>query len=487
MKSSISGFLIVLAGCLSVYGQNKQLLYDFNEIPQGLMVNPGMQMSYQWYAGVPLLSGIAVQAGTSGITVNDIFADDGIDINLKIRERAVFGLSKRDEFGATVQLEILNGGFRSGNGHGDFYSFGIYLEEDLITYWPQDLAILGYEGNADNLGRRFNLGHLKTRGELLSVFHFGVNRQVRNNLTLGARGKIYSSIFNFNSTRNKGHFVTNEGQNNLLSNTLVADMMLRTSGLKEIEEILDDDTVDSGSAIASLLRKRALLGGNLGLGFDVGFSYNLNEQTIITGSLLDVGFIYHTKDIETVTLKGEATVEGVEVIFPEALVDPNRDFWQDLVDEVEGLVPFETTDKSYISFRPTKLYGSIRHDFGKPLNGGGVLDCDCTYNGKGSKSVNRAKYTNSVGGQVYVINRPRGPQAALTAFYQRRFGNGLAVKAAYTADKFSFTNIGLGVNVQAGPVNFYLMADNLLAYRNIADSHYASLQFGLNIISWGSK
>ncbi len=86
-----------------------------------------------------------------------------------------------------------------------------------------------------------------------------------------------------------------------------------------------------------------------------------------------------------------------------------------------------------------------------------------------------------------MVNRPRGPQAALTAFYQRRFGNSMAIKATYTVDKFSYTNLGLGLNIQAGYVNFYVMADNLLSYRNIAASRYASFQLGLNIISWGKK
>lgn len=479
-------FLAILCGCLQMHGQNKQLLYDFTEIPQALMLNPGMQTSFQWYAGIPLLSGVSFQAGTNGITVNDIFADDGIDINIKVRERAVFGLDIRDELSGTFQLDILNGGFRGKNRPDDFYSFGIYLEGDAIGYWPRDLAILGYEGNAGALGRRFDLSHLKTKGELVNVFHFGVNRQMDRNLTIGARGKIYSSIFNFSSTRNKGYFLTAEGQNNLLANTLVADMTLRTSGLNEIDAIRDDDSVDSSSEIAALLRKRALLGGNLGLGFDVGFTYKLNERTVVTGSLLDAGFIYHTKDVKTIKLQGQATVEGVQIIFPDALADPNRDFWQDLVDEIEALIPFETIEKNYITFRPTKLYGSIRHDFGEPTQGG-QEDCDCDYRVSGRNRDSRVQYTNSVGGQLYVINRPRGPQTALTAFYQRRFGNVLSLKAAYTVDKFSFTNVGLGLNIQAGPVNFYAMADNLLAYRNIADSHYASFQFGLNIISWGRK
>ena len=63
----------------------------------------------------------------------------------------------------------------------------------------------------------------------------------------------------------------------------------------------------------------------------------------------------------------------------------------------------------------------------------------------------------------------------------------LSLRGSYTVDKYSFTNVGLGISIQAGPVNMYAMADNLLSYQNIADSHYASFQLGLNIISWGRK
>ncbi len=477
-------FMAILWGSSFLYGQNRQLLYDFTENPQALLLNPGMETSYKWYAGIPLLSVISIQAGTSGITVNDLFANDGLDFTTKVRDRAIFSMKPRDQIGSTYQVEFLNGGFRGKNRPEYFYSFGIYHEGDVIVYWPQDLPILAFEGNANSLGKRFDLSHLKTRGELINVFHFGVNKQMNNQLTLGARAKIYSGIFDFNSTGNKGYFVTTQGQNNLLANTLVADMNLRTSGIQGILDVLDDDSIDNNSGISQILKSRALLGGDLGLGLDLGFTYNLNEQTVITGSLLDVGFIYHSKDVQNYTLKGSATVEGIEVILPEALADPNADLWQELVDEIEGLIPFEDNNKGYVTFRPTKLNASIRYNFGAPKQTG--VDCDCDINIAGG-SNNRFKYPNSVGGQLFMINRPRGPQTAFTAFYQRRFGNVLGIKTTYTVDKFSFSNIGLGLNVQAGPVNIYVMADNLLAYRNLADSHYSSFQLGLNIISWGNK
>ncbi|MBD0778193.1 hypothetical protein HPE56_10340 [Maribacter sp. ANRC-HE7] len=462
---------------LFVHAQNKQLLYDFTEVPQALMINPGMETDFSWYAGIPALSGISFQAGSSGISVNDIFADDGLNINDKVRDRAIYGMSVQDELSGTYQVEIFNGGFR-GKDPSVFYSFGLYNEGDAIGYWFRDYAILGYEGNADRLNQRFDLSHLKTRGEMLNVFHFGVNKKVSSDLILGARGKIYSSIFDFNSVNNEGYFVTTEGQNNTFASTLNADLELRTSGVNAIDHAHDDDN------IPATVIKRGLFGGDLGLGVDLGFTYYLNSQTVLTGSLLDLGFVYHANDVENFALQGSATIEGMEIILPDALSDPNQDFWQNLVDDVEGFIPFEKETTSYLTFRPTKLYGSIRYNFGEPMQGSAQCDCDYRTSGKGPNTV---KYRNSVGGQLYVINRPRGPQSAITAFYQRRFGNFMAIKTTYTADKFTFTNIGLGASIQAGPVNFYLMADNLLAYRNIADSNYTSFQFGLNIISWGKK
>src|SRR5680860_1699017 len=96
-------------------------------------------------------------------------------------------------------------------------------------------------------------------------------------------------------------------------------MELRTSGFLALDHAREDDSI-AGTAI-----KRALFGGNLGVGVDVGFTYHLNEQTVLTGSLLDLGFIYHTNDTKNYTLKGTATVEGV-VITPEETINHDTEF-----------------------------------------------------------------------------------------------------------------------------------------------------------------
>ncbi|GGW23901.1 DUF5723 family protein [Arenibacter certesii] len=478
MRLILVFLLVYLSICAQLSAQNKQLLYDFTDIPDALMVNPGMLTDFEWYVGLPIISGVSVQAGSNAITVHDLFAADGLDFNDKVMDRMIYKLDENDHLSSTNQITLFNGGFR-GRNLNDFYSFGIYSETDGIGYYFKDYAILAIEGDSIQSPRSFNLNHLNTRAEMVNVFHFGINRKIDKKLTVGARAKIYSSVLNFTSTENKGHFITTEGERNLVANTLDADLEVKTSGLNNIVDAWENDR----SQLPGIVARRMFFGGDLGFGADFGFTYHLNKKTVITGSILDLGFVYNSTDVKNYTLKGSATIEGIEAILPVAPSDADKDYWQVLVDDINEMVPYSTNNDSYITFRPTKLYGSLRYNFGKPIPSRRGYDCkDYVREGRGYDS-----YNNALGGQLYVVNRPKGPQAALTAFYLHRFGNAMAIKTTYTVDKFSYSNIGVGLNLQAGPVNLYLMADNLLAYNNLADSHYASFQFGLNIISWGKK
>ncbi len=478
-------FSAVVFCCATTFAQNKQLLYDFYEIPQSLMINPGIKTSQKWHVGVPVISGISVQGASSGVTVNDLFANDGVDFTTKVQERLLDVMGNRDDFGSTSQIEGFTIGFRGKNRLDDYYSFGMYGEMDVISYWPKDLAILAFEGNGgNNIGRSFDLGDLNVRGEMVNVLHFGINRKVNSDLTMGIRGKLYSSIFQFQSIKNSGSFVTTQGTNNIFESAINADMQLQTAGVKGFYDIVDEDSGTTRKDVERLFSKRVLLGGNLGLGLDFGFSHQLNQQTTITGSILDLGFIYNAKDVWNYTFSGSTVTDGISVILPDDINNLDNDLWQDLIDEIDEALPHGENQEAYISWRPVKLYGSIRYDFGE---GGNPLsdNCGCAVNPGGG--INRDYYRNSLGGQLFMIKRPKGIQPALTGFYQRRLGRAIALKATYTLDKYSYTNVGLGTSLQMGPVNFYVLADNLLSYSNMADSHYASLQFGFNIISWNDN
>lgn len=461
--------IIYILLCLTflAHGQNKELMYDFNDIPQTLNQNPGALVNFNKHFGIPLLSQFHFNFGSSGVSAYDIFKDDGVNINTKIRN-AIFSLSNRDYFTLNQQLEVINGGWRKDEN--TYFSYGIYEEVDMIAYFPKDLALLLWEGNANYIGRPFSLEDVSFKGELLSVFHFGINKRLSKKLTVGARAKVYSSIANVNSTNNSGTFTTREsrtGDNVYEHEFQFLDGIVQTSG---VASLLGDDNSDVSQDIKTL-RKRILFGGNLGLGVDVGFTYQPKDQHVITGSLLDLGAIFHTKDVESYHLNGSYRTEGLNLVFPQ-LIDANgtTPYWQNLEDEFDENIKIDTLKRNYVTWRSTKLNASYRYNFGKP-NG---QDCDCY---AGSKP-----YLNGVGLQLFSIFRPRRPQFAVSAFYYRRLFDFLKLKATYTVDDFSYHNIGLGASLHIGNFNMYLMGNNLSQLQNVSRAQSVSLQLGMNLI-----
>jgi len=449
--------------------QNKQLLYGLEEVPQSMLLNPGSIVNYDYHFGIPFLSQIHINGGSSGVSAYDIFKDSDGDINERIRNK-IFDLKNTDFFTATEQLDILNFGWK--NKKDIYFSGGVYQELDFILYFPRDLAILAWEGNANYIGKEFNLGEISTTGELLTIYHFGINKKVTDKLTLGLRGKIYSSMISFRSTNNKGTFVTriSETDNNIYEHIVSnADISVETSGIASLEDL------DGSSQVVSEIMGRAFFGGNNGIGLDLGGTYEINEKWTASASFLDVGAVFYTNDVETYQVKGEYTLDGIELLFP-ALEDgeSTADYYDDLLNEIEDTFPVDTLNNSYTRFRPVKINASLKYNFGKAVGGSGACNC--------LKMGENQIFNQAVGFQYYSMFRPKGPQMAATLFYYRRFSDHFSTKATYTVDSYSSANLGLGIVANMGVVNFYIMADNLQWYQNFAKAKSVSLQLGFNII-----
>jgi hypothetical protein len=459
--------LLCLLATVVCFSQNKEILYNFTPLPQSLLTNPGADVKYKWFFGVPLLSGISANIGSTGINAYDLFAKDGIDFNTKVKE--VIATTNRNDYVTTnQQLELFSAGFGMGEPENRlFVSFGMYQEFDSFVYIPTDLAILAVYGNNDYIGKAFNLGDLSLKAELLSVFHIGFNKPLNEKFTIGVRGKIYSSIVNATSTHNSGSFYTVQGDDLIYDQSIRSNITLNTSGAaKYLDENYDGDLETD---LVEDVKDKALLGGNLGFGFDVGLTYYPQKNMQITGSLVDIGFISHTQEIETYTLKGSYNFRGV-------ITDFNSDGTPDnAYQDFKDAIPLDTLRTAYTTQRPLKFYSSFQYSFEEER----ATECNCD-------TDEESWYRNAVGAQFFAMTTPKAPMMALTAYYRRRFYKGLQMKATYTIDSYSFKNIGLGLYTKIGIANFYVLADNLLAYTDLAKANALSFQIGFNIISGGS-
>ncbi|WP_438425211.1 DUF5723 family protein [Aquimarina macrocephali] len=454
-------FFIGLWGCLG-YSQNKETLYDFTDLPQSLLLNPGADINFDYHVGVPFLSQFHINAGLRGASIYDVFADDGRNVNDKI-ETTLNTLTSNDYLTLTQQLELISFGWESKKNKNIYFSGGIYQELDVIGYFPKDFVVLAYQGNRDFLNQPFRFSSINGSVELLTAFHFGYTKKVNKKLTFGVRAKLYSSMFHIRSAKNRGTFTTVETPqgNNVYQHVISnADVTVRTSGYASLKDA-------EGKEIVNKLIGRAFLGGNLGVGVDIGFTHKINEQLAITGSANDLGMILYAKDVETYKARGNYVFEGFET--PIQFSGQNA---QDFLDELEEAVPLDTLSKAYVTMRPLKLNSSLRYSFNRYDDG----TCDCYLEGE------KPPYMDAVGLQLFTQFRPKRPQYAASLFYYKRFFNFLRTKLTYTIDDYSYYNIGFLTSIHINKINFYISANNLLEYTNLAKARGTSVQLGFNVI-----
>ena len=458
MRKSIVILALLLA--LNCFSQNKQILYNFTSVPQSLLTNPGSDFKYDWYFGIPLISGISANAASSGFSAYDLFADNGIDFDKKLKA-VVFTASRNDKLSVNQQLEIFNGGFKiAGEKYDSYISFGMYQELDLLSYVPKDFAVLALDGNRDYLGKVFNLEDLNVKAEMLSVFHIGFHKNINEKFIAGFRGKIYSSIYNATSTSNSGYIYTIPSSIGVYEQVIYSQLQLNTSGIAKYDDKNDD------SNVVKDITKRAFLSGNLGIGFDAGFTYYPKKNIQLTASVLDIGFIRHSKEVESLSLKGIYNYKGVIPKFS------SGESIENAYEEFKEAIPLDTLYSSYTTWRPAKFNGSVQFSFNEER----PEDCDCLdYNSE-------TTFKSAVGAQLFMMTTPRTPLVAFTTYYRRKLFKSLQLKATYTLDSYSYKNIGLGLSSHFGPVNFYVLADNLLEYHDVSKANSLSFQLGLNVI-----
>ena len=459
---SLSTFFIVLM----CQGQNKQLLYNVSDLPQTLMSNPGARINFDGHFGIPLFSHLSISAGSSGVNLYDIFDNSNPNVNQRVTN-AINRLTRKDYFTAQEQIEILSLGWRLNKD--DYLSAGIYQEMDLFAYFPKDPAVLVSQGNANYINVPFDFSHVSFTGEVLTVYHLGLNRRIDNKLRVGARAKLYSGIFNVESVNNTGIFLTRntpDGPNYYRHFAENIDVRVNTSGFTTLRDA--NQTVQEASK--DLLGK-SFFGGNIGVGLDLGATYKIQDNLILTGSVQDLGLMFQRDDVENYTYKGTYQTDGIEPLFPETGPDGAAlPYWDEFEDEVDRNLIDETLNESYVTWRPFKLNASLQFGFDE--------DCPpCDYRIRAKKI-----YKNKIGIHLFGIKRPRALKYALSTYFDTMVIPKLRIKVAYTLDDFSYTNVGLLLSTRLKKFNFYLAADNLFGYFNLAKSQYQSVQLGFQFI-----
>ena len=448
--------LVFLISAISLKSQQK-LAFSFAESPQTLLLNPGAETNFRSHYGIPMLSDVSFDIGITGFKLNDLFSNDSRTFRTRF-EAVLNKINATDYLSFNTKIDVLNIGFRLDKK--TYLSFGFYEEIDFISYLPKDFIELFYYGNEPFINRNFSLTQVSIKGDFLGVFHAGISKKINEKFNIGARAKIYSSSINIESLNNFGTFNSSTGTDNIIRQSLNnINGQVRTSGIVDS----DDEYVDDPNEYFS----RTFLGGNLGLGLDVGLTYHFTSQLEFTASLLDIGFVKHSKNTKNFNIEGDYVLDGLNFEYDTSSLS---NYWQQIEQDFRDRVITEETQEAYTSWRPMKINAAFKYSFGERR------EKSCY------SKTHKEYYYNAIGFQIHNIMRPIKPQFSFTSFYEASLSKKVHTKFTHTINDYSAVIFGAATSLQLGKLYVYGGLDNLLGVADVSTSNSVAFNFGFNIV-----
>lgn len=278
-------------------------------------------------------------------------------------------------------------------------------------------------------------------------YSLGYAREIiPHRLSVGFRAKTYYGKFTANSGV-QGE-LTKENNNFYLNTSGPIKLSIPLNIVQTSDSIITGATLaDNFKAGDFLLNTK-----NLGVGFDLGFNYILNDELTISASVVDIGKISWKNNLNTVDYVGKYR-------FPdEYTVDSGNDyitkqpsFAQDTVFMTNSLFKASIGHEAFSNPLPAVFYGGIQYQLNSALNIG-FVDRYVSLKGMSFNSV------------------------SLTGTF--KWGKSVTVNTGYSIVGNSFFNVPFGIVRNSEKGQFYIGADNLLSFVLPGIQEFSGITFG---------
>lgn len=424
MKNLILVFLLSVVGTL--FSQRNFTLHQHQNMHQAMHLNPAFRPNVRIY--ISAASGLhSFGLNHSGFTWNDLAVKRDIDDSLELRPaNAIAKMEELNHIDYDMVNELFGFGLRINKMH---FSFTASNRTQLAFNYPKDLFKFVFEGNgASLLGERANLDGLGLRFNSYLEYGMGANRTfLDDKLVVGGRFKLISGIANVHTARSKLGIYTDSTTFDI---TLDGAMTLNTSGYAGFST---SDLTNLGFTYLTRFP-------NLGMGLDLGASYTITDKINVSASVVDLGFInWKTNNQNFITNDVNFTFQGVDI--NQFLQDTN--FVSNFTDSLQGIFDASQDSSAYRTALSTRFYLG------------------------GTFKVLPILHINALWFNEFILGKYR-PGFALGATF--RLGEILSASANYSMYGRANKNIGLGVNLRLGSVQFFAMTDNILGVLDLSSS-----------------
>ncbi|MBL4656498.1 MAG: OmpA family protein [Flavobacteriales bacterium] len=401
---------MLLAMRPSAVAQLDATLYHMSTIPQVRYTNPAQGSDYTWYIGLPVISSIYANVHHNGFVTADLLrkrADDSVYFDM---DNVINQLGDKNLFGFNLQVDILALGFTKGDNE---FFFNVTEKAMARIRYPKDLMVLIWEGNGAFIDKTIDLSGSALRLTEYREYAFGMSRKFSDNLTIGAKAKVLGGFINFSTIVSKLELYTAPSTFELSGSS---DLVINSSM---------DTTGEFPNNFFSL--------ENFGLGLDVGATYKLSDKITVSGSIIDLGYIKWKRDAKNISndLDG-VTFRGNAI---NTFTDSSSAPFEEIGDSLQLTFDNQqTTSNAYKDGLIPRIYLGGKYQLNENNNAG------LLFHGEYFK------------GSFY---------PSLTLSYNYKLPRWVGASVSYSIMNGSFFNLGLGLSLNLGPVQIYVVSDNV--------------------------
>jgi hypothetical protein len=411
-----------------VVGQDIGLLNMKGNLPATL-INPAFTLEKKFNISFPTAN---IQLMTDGPSINKLTSINALG-------NRYIDVSKIDESLSPTQNIFFSN---------DIRTFDLSLKTGVVTWmaghafrssanirYPKGLVELLSQGNAPFVGQKIDIG---TAVDAMAYNELYLGAQTaRDNFSIGIKVKMLSGVAALQTEKSDIEFETKSEFYQLVLNN---DFSLHSSGF------LEHFSNDSIKVDYSHFAFDHLFYNNLGFAIDLGATFKIGENIVLSASALDVGRIKWNYEPQKYSSTGVYTFEGIDI----------TDLFGDTIsisigDSLKNIVQLTTEKDAFSTFTNSRFCLGGSYQFNK----------NWMFNAWYMLGFNFENKSHSF---------------SVSALRKFSF---IDVGISYKASKNNFSNIGLYSRLKVGNFSVFLNSENIAGLIKPLDTKFVSLTGGM--------
>lgn len=425
-------------------------LYFLKYSPQANALNPAITPESKIWIGIPALSSISLNYNNNSFGLSDLLINKGVgEKPVKIDINNLYDkMAQNTTINMNNEIELISLGFAVKK---QYFTLDIKHKNSFSIGF--DKSIIGFfkEGTVDYLGKSVEFGDTQFNALAYNEIAIGYSREIDKeyDFVVGGKLKVLMGIASIDMSDSK---LTLDIAKDGMEARVISNQDVRIGGPIRTKEGVNPNDFKIGDLE---FNKDAGIGSflgsdNLGFAIDLGAKYRVMDNFTVYASILDLGFINWSNGTNII-MKADYTWTGLN--YTETIKDNDVDAFEKLKDDLEEEFKLKKEDKSFTQTLSTKVYLGGEYKVKDWLTAG-VLNRNQFYNGR-----------------IY---------SSLTFSGNLKKWDKLSASLSYSLVNNSYTNIGFGFTSQLGPIQLYMVTDNIFG-ANFTSAQLVNMRFGLNI------